>query len=502
MADRPVVLNHVLCFLFSKVHREDETRIVDTIIKFFNESDISIARDVLLDRASSLGITLPRLPARRSVGDGRRNRELKDIFQIINTLDAAKILDKLPVFASNDPSEMLSVNLTEGDLRSIMLRLDQLDGKLEVIASTQVAMLDSQQRINKPGQSRDSRSLAKTTGAPDDGTLTRSSRMAEHVSAEKSSLTLSSYSNVNMNANRSRQTDASVESIRHPTSDNHGTTEDYIDSEPFQLSNAERKKLRNKRRRVQSKNSSPVDLNEASLLDAGGVEAVVKPSYSAVASNEVKKPAMKKSSQLLIGRKSNNIMHNQQGCSVKIIAAKPYVGKSVFCIDNVAADVDADDMCQFVSGIGVKVVTCNKVPPRRSLWQRQRGIVPIDRSTFRLCISKADTEKLLNADIWPENISISRWIFSKNPRPPTAEELDKNTDIDQQLNKIRSRSNTNTNYKSDSGFSHVLPTIVVLQNSSNHLVNQPPTDDILSESDRQDMDTIFDDIDNGEQRLA
>jgi hypothetical protein len=491
------------------VHREDENRIVDTIIKFFIESDISIARDVLLEHASSIGITLPRLPARRSVGDGRRNRELKDIFQIISTLDTAKSLDKLPVFASNDPSEMPSINLTEGDLRSIMLRLDQLDSKLEAIASTQVAIFDSQQRINKPGQSRDRRSLVKTTGAPDDGTLTNSSRMAGHVSADKSALAIPSYSNVNNNANLSRLNDVSVESIRHPVSDNYGTTEDYIDSEPFQLSSAARKKLRNKRRRVQSKNSSPVidviDLNDALMPGAASVVAVAiaKPSYSAVASRQVNKPAMKNRSQLLIGRKSTNILHNQQDCTVKIIAAKPYLGKSVFCIDNVAAEVEAVDMCQFVSSIGVKVLTCNKVPPRRSLWQRQRGIIPIDRSTFRLCISKADTDKLLNADIWPENIAISRWIFSKNARPPTVDEptvdeTGKINDIDQQLQKIRSMSNSNTNYKSDSGFSHVFPTIVVLENSLNHVVNQPATNDI-SESASQGMDTNFNDIENGEQ---
>jgi len=37
--------------------------------------------------------------------------------------------------------------------------------------------------------------------------------------------------------------------------------------------------------------------------------------------------------------------------------------------------------------------------------------------TFRLCIPRDDCNKLLNAGMWPEHISISRWIFNKNPRP-------------------------------------------------------------------------------------
>ena len=68
---------------------------------------------------------------------------------IINTMDTALILDKLPVFASNDPSEIPSANITEGDLRSIMIRLDQLDTKMDEIASIQVAMFDSQQKLTK-----------------------------------------------------------------------------------------------------------------------------------------------------------------------------------------------------------------------------------------------------------------------------------------------------------------------------------------------------------------
>ena len=107
MADRLVVFNTVLYFCSVKNHKEGDNRTVS--IMFFNESDISTGRYVLLESASLICITLPISPARRSVGDGRRNRELKDIFQIIKTLDSAKILDKLPVFASNDPSEMPSV---------------------------------------------------------------------------------------------------------------------------------------------------------------------------------------------------------------------------------------------------------------------------------------------------------------------------------------------------------------------------------------------------------
>ena len=202
---------------------------------------ISIARDLLLEYANSIGTTLPRLPARRSVRDGRRNRELKDIFQIINTLDIAKTLEKLPIFASNDPSEMPSANITDGDLRSIMLRLDQLDGKMDAIANIQVAMFDSQQRINKPGQSRDGRSKVRSTVVSDHSARANPSRLVEHLTVDNNSaLTASNSSNVNIGVNvtKSRRTDLSMESVGHSVSDYHATAEDNVDSEPFQLSSA------------------------------------------------------------------------------------------------------------------------------------------------------------------------------------------------------------------------------------------------------------------------
>jgi hypothetical protein len=435
------------------------------------------------------------LPARRSVADGRRNRELKDIFQIINTLDTAKTLEKLPIFASNDPSEMPSANITDGDLRSIMLRLDQLDGKMDAIANIQVAMFDSQQRINKPGQSRDGRSKVRSTVVSDHSARANPSRLVEHLTVDNNSaLTASNSSNVNIGVNetKSRRTDLSMESVGHSVSDYHATAEDNVDSEPFQLSSAGKKKQRNKRRRVQSKNNTPIEQLHASNVDPES-DTRKETSYSTV----VSRPATHRNSQLLVGRKPCMQKQNQQNCSNNISAAKPYLGKAVFCVDNVAANVDVDDMHQFVTSIGVRVVTCNKVPPRRPLWQKRRGIIPHDRCTFRLCILRVDVDKLLNADIWPENISISRWIFSKNPRPPTSEEIETSTAIERQLKVSRFISNVNSDCVLTTNDTLSTPIVTSLEDTSNQVASEPHTEDNASSS-HQGMDATNDDLEHGE----
>jgi len=63
----------------------------------------------------------------------------------------------------------------------------------------------------------------------------------------------------------------------------------------------------------------------------------------------------------------------------------------------------------------VRVISCFKVKPRLTQFQRKNNITPV-HNTFRLCIHRADTKQLLQANKWPSDILISEWFFSnKNP---------------------------------------------------------------------------------------
>lgn len=96
-----------------------------------------------------------------------------------------------------------------------------------------------------------------------------------------------------------------------------------------------------------------------------------------------------------------------------MIAAKPYVGKAVFCVDNVSIESKVPDIVDFIKTIGVDVLSCYQVKPRRSQWQRSQGIIPGDRKAFRVCIPREETSKLLDVDAWPAHIAITAWRFIK-----------------------------------------------------------------------------------------
>jgi len=178
----------------------------------------------------------------------------------------------------------------------------------------------------------------------------------------------------------------------------------YDDGAPFIPGNAQthRQRLRNKRRRVRSRGDrATVGQSDYTTDDAnGGVQD----------RRQARRTQQPQSSRLLIGKKRTD---TTERVGPKLTAARPYLGKAVFCVDNVSVDVTVEDLSRFVRDMDVNVITCYKVKPKRSPWQRQVGITPVDRNTFRLCVAREDVKKLLNDDMWPEHISISSWTFLK-----------------------------------------------------------------------------------------
>ena len=139
--------------------------------------------------------------------------------------------------------------------------------------------------------------------------------------------------------------------------------------------------------------------------------------------------------RMLIGKRCDDVSNG----SGNITAAKPYVGKAVFCIDNVMTSATEENIRLHVRSIGVDVLSCHQVQPRRSRWQRANGVVPVDRSTFRLCIPREQSSKLLIADAWPSNITISAWRFARKQDTMT---MDDNIENSRGLHDEQQRQST------------------------------------------------------------
>ena len=107
---------------------------------------------------------------------------------------------------------------------------------------------------------------------------------------------------------------------------------------------------------------------------------------------------------------------NSSATTHHIVAAKTFVKKAIFCIDNVSTSVDIDGLKQFVESVAV--ISCFATNPRR----RRGESLPIkDRKAFRLCIADSDRDRLLNADLWPDSVTISDWFRGK-PRSSSVQQ--------------------------------------------------------------------------------
>ena len=176
---------------------------------------------------------------------------------------------------------------------------------------------------------------------------------------------------------------------------------------------------RAKRRRVRRSPGT-----EASGRRDGGQPAAVPgqsgralvPSFAAAAKKPPRKPlvvgALRSPPPMSTTSVTNQVASASIAGGKKLTAAKPLLGKAVFCVDNVSKDVTADDVKQFVVRMGVRVLECNDAKPRRSRKQKANDEVP-DHKAFYLCINKADTDLLLDPSKWPADVTVSAWFFRK-----------------------------------------------------------------------------------------
>lgn len=380
MADVPTSrelrLNSLLCFALTKFGKLDVKYIKDTISDFYNFGEVSIAKKQLLCDTKSLKLDsyLSRYPDRH--GDGRTTREVDDILAIIQQLDESTSLQYLPRYVTDNTDRVPSIKLDDGDLRLVVNKLSKME---TTVQSLQSAVHTLSSVVNK-GNSRND------VIWPPLAQQRSSTTTARQQQAGASPTTAGNNPTVSVTTQQC-----------NPASD---TNADETDSDGFIRSETRKQK----RRRL----GSPKVVNGVSTDRPHPRQE--QPSSRPSTFTSSRKP-------LMIGKRTAAVTTSVDGNQFK--AAKPQ--KMVVCVDNVAESLNDIDLTNFVSGLGVRVFSCFKVKPRLTAWQRRNNIVA-RHSTFRLCINKADQNALLNSDMWPEDIVITRYFFKNSSQASNATE--------------------------------------------------------------------------------
>jgi hypothetical protein len=394
--DEKLVLNHALCFLFSRLHKSEVRHLKTVMLNFYSSEDIGFAKEVLINCAKTVqnADNAARIPRRRE-GENRAVRELDDIFNIIADLDVTKMLGDLPKFVSDSPDKMPSVNLVEGDLNAVMRRFDKLDNQLnhlEISVNKSVATAAITQDVH---------------ASAGRGAINNSVVMNERTAAVAVAASLTNVNN-NANINVNKQGVSATASTSHWAASYISSVESGSGAEVSDVDDGHWREVKRRKRRRTPSNPQ----NSASSVPSRAIPAN---NYATAASKPpVKQQSKRQHKQFptVVGRSREPII-SDVGCVGQITAAKPYIGKATFCVDNVSLTGTAESMARYVAAMDIDVLGCYEVNPRRTIWQRQQGIYPNDRKTFRVCIPKEDSKRFLDPLRWPAHIAVSQWRFKK-----------------------------------------------------------------------------------------
>ena len=393
------------------------------LLDFYDSDTLSKAKQQLLEDFSDIkqqvGIdSVPHIPQRRD-GDSRAQREVDDMFMMLNVLDERLLLSKLPVYVSDGPDKMPATRLYEGDFSVIMAILEKLDGKLTTFGAVLSAIGRDVYTL---------KSKSTVLAGPGQSDVVNKETLVQPVN---SVLNIDSLSNQQAwPALPVREVETTVQpsmtsignsSGNQPTSSTAGTTStcDVRDKSCVDQSSSRSDKQwsvlastpqGNNRFAALATTDDDVNYDDRPFTVVRSQRAVRASAKRQRQQTAQAQPPEHQSSQPAGRLKSRVITGQSSVASLSLWAAKKTIKKAVLCVDNVNLACNEDDIRSYVSSLGAEVYTCFKTNPRRRPNESVEDVM--DRRAFRLCVNAADRGRLLNPDVWPDSVRVSDWFFS------------------------------------------------------------------------------------------
>jgi len=363
-ASRGLLLSDLLCFMVIKYNRLGNKPLKSILLDFYTPDDISRAKEALVDEADKLFTERwSRPPRRRKDSVNRIDCEVDDIINVIAILDEAKLIDRLPIFVSVEPDRMPTIRATEGDFAMLLEKLTKMSG--EILNLGNIVMKLQATVINESKQSRPPVFCRMT------GSLTPSFVQQWPIPGPSTS---------------GAQSGAYGVSLEHPRASvfSAATSEDEVgsvnvataqggDSNEF----TEVIHRRKKRKGLEDSCQSTIVIKQTGQSSASaGTTNNRSPEHS-----------------------GNRVIGKAMGS--KLQAAVPRGPKKmVFCVSNVSNSCTVTDITECCSNVGVTLLNCYNVSQFN-----------IRSKTFRITINSTDVDKILAASVWPERVSVRKWIF-------------------------------------------------------------------------------------------
>ena len=416
MACGQLVLCDVLCFVKEKFANMPVKVLKSMLTDFYPAETLSEAKICLLSGIANMSFEKnpPNVPRRRS-SDGRLAQETEDIVTLFTFLDEMKAIDRLPTYVASSPANMPSSRLYEGDLNILLTLLRNMDGRLNGFESALAAIANQVKAIQVwPSLPEPSRSISsESTGQQSRDTL-------HHTQPPVPSTRVITTTTVTGDQ-------PAVQPACRPAVGGPGYTE--TETEPYRWSTAV------------AAASTPISYaNRFTVLGSTTDDDDAQNPYQTVQprrrrrhreSRDSQEPLPQDASrthaqrqqqqQRQLQRPRGQLLFGKAKTGSVISAARIQRKKTVICVDNVNSTASVETIKDFISSLSVEVITCFQVKPRRRPGETEDDVR--DKKAFRVCIFTDELDRLLNADAWPESVSICTWFSKPRSRDETNKRL-------------------------------------------------------------------------------
>jgi len=437
MADQPVVVQPVLCFLIKRFGKSDVNRLKTTALSFYSTEAITAAKGKLTEDVETQKLEdIPHAfvaKRRDSVNKERSVREVDDMLSIIKLLDERKLLDRLPRYVAEDPADLPSLNLVDGDMFVILSKMAQIENAmmqiqfgLNAVHSMVHAFSQSQKHVaihsQPPMASGVHFTGPSSSSAANNSSLGKSAPPIHLITAAlpvgppASSKQTTQRDNANAGPGPAVAESSNRWSALTDAQSGYETSGDEL---PFSvtLSRRTRRAIAHANRQAaggdkRRHDSSPAR-HDSAADNTDNPEGV-----------STKKVDKKKKRTMIIGTRSP-VAVGSFGVDPdsKVVAADPIVRKAVFIVDNVTTGVSPKDIKEHAERRGIHVVTVHQVDTRRTPREVREGIdqeaLKETRLAFRVCVDRDDIDKMFTKKNWDRGVIVDKWKFK--PRKDKAD---------------------------------------------------------------------------------
>jgi hypothetical protein len=435
MADvRHLVVNEPLCFACSRIGKCRDAEIIETLKSFFKIEALVAAKVHLCNDIEKLELEKWPKPINHHDGDGRAQKEVKDIMDLLHYLDEKLLLNSLPIYACASPDSMPTTRWMDGDFQLILAKLTHLENHNEQL-SAKVNLLESQLEKQMSAKSCKLENIEKQVQHMQASVENIHGEQVTSVafdiymaSLEKTLSDLNSKVGCVMEQIGLTGAAKPIESIEPCIVDNHSTEVGQpSDNQPQLKPQAttttqaawahvaayDRVFHDNHENTRGNSNIGSATAESDVDMDGGHWREVtnsrrnrvkrMRTNSGRITMNQHDNPNNKTSSNSQQPKPHVKVIGKLQTAS-RIKSSGVAAQKNVFCISNLAAELTVEDVLAFLEENEITVSSCG---PAKTKFA--------DTSAFRVCIPASERDKFTCPDIWPEDVIIRDWFFKPKP---------------------------------------------------------------------------------------